>query len=165
MLRWKPIPECQNYSVSDHGNVMNTATGKLLKPIRNSNGYYKVTLAGKQYDIHRLVAQAFVPNPDNLPQVNHKDEDKSSNVYTNLEWVTDSSNMKHGTRGKRAVENGSGIARKIYQYEDGELVGVWASQKFASEFFKLKQTSISRCLSGVYKTAGGYTWSYTLIPE
>ena len=56
MLRWKPIPECQNYSVSDHGNVMNTATGKLLKPIRNSNGYYKVTLAGKQYDIHRLVA-------------------------------------------------------------------------------------------------------------
>ena len=165
MARFTPIPNNEDYLVSDHGDIVNTTTGKKLKPVKNSNGYYKVMLHGKQYDIHRLVAQAYVPNPDNLPQVNHKDEDKASNVWTNLEWVTDSTNMKHGTRGKRAVENGSGIAKTIYQYKDGELVGVWSSQKLVSKVFNLKQTSISRCLNGVYKTAGGYTWSYTLIPE
>ena len=81
---------------------------KILKQIKNKFGYLRVYLyknrKAKCYAIHRLVAQVFIPNPYNLPQVNHKDEDKSNNRVDNLEWCTSFYNNEYGTRKKRWYE-------------------------------------------------------------
>ena len=94
---WKKIEDFENYEVSTWGSVR----GKrgIIKPYENSKGYLKVGLFknGKHHKkrVNRLVAQAFIPNPYNLPQVNHKDGNKLNNSYTNLEWVTDEINKLH----------------------------------------------------------------------
>lgn len=89
------------YQVSTWGRVRNAETGKVLKPYRNRKGYLKIGLLEignkipKKHRINRLVAKAFIDNPNNLPQVNHKDGNKENNSVTNLEWVTDNENKKH----------------------------------------------------------------------
>lgn len=99
---WKEIEGYSNYKVSDKGRVKSlykNGKEKLLKPSKNKNGYLRVTLTKdhkvKHIFIHRLVAQAFLENPDNLPQVNHKDENKENNCIENLEWCTASYNVKY----------------------------------------------------------------------
>jgi hypothetical protein len=89
--------ECQfktNYSISDTGVVTNTKTGTIRLPV-NSDGYSSIMIDKKKYYIHRLVAQCFIPNPLNLPMVNHKDGDKTNNHVSNLEWITDLENKRH----------------------------------------------------------------------
>ena len=85
--------------------------GKILKPVYDKNGYLKVFLCkngkGTYFRVHRLVAKTFIPNPDNLPCVNHKDEDKTNNYPYNLEWCTDEYNKNYGTAIKRRVEKQS----------------------------------------------------------
>jgi len=89
------------YAVSDEGQIRSNRTGLLRKPQSNGegNGYYQViaSVNGIRYylSVHREVAKAFVPNPDNKPEVNHKDLDPSNNFYTNLEWSTKQENMDH----------------------------------------------------------------------
>lgn len=106
--------------------------GKVLSPAKNTNGYFSVCLQGKRFMIHRLVAQAFIPNIDNLPQVNHKDEDKANNSVDNLEWCDNIYNMNYGTRNIRAKEtaikngNWTGLSReewrkKYYQENKDKL--------------------------------------------
>lgn len=111
METWKDIPLYEGkYQVSNLGNVKslqlcngNTTTKreKILKNIIYGNGYYYVCLSKngkvKKYKVNRLVAQAFVPNPKNKPFVNHIDGDKLNNYYKNLEWCTQSENMKHAS--------------------------------------------------------------------
>ena len=98
---WKDIEGWNGkYQVSAWGRVRNAETGNILTPYVNEKGYLKVGLScgnrkTKKYRVNRLVAQAFVPNPYNLPQVNHKDGNKQNNSYTNLEWTTNSINQKH----------------------------------------------------------------------
>lgn len=96
---WKVIPEFPNYEVSSEGRVRNIITGKLLKPEVQFKGYYRVQLYNKNkkrnYRIHRLVAESFIPNINNKPDINHKDCDKSNNCVTNLEWVTWEENNQH----------------------------------------------------------------------
>lgn len=100
--------ECQfktNYSISDTGIVTNTKTG-TRRITSNSDGYKVLTIDKKKYYIHRLVAQCFIPNPFNLPMVNHKDGDKTNNHVSNLEWVTAKENVRHainlyGSTGRR----------------------------------------------------------------
>ena len=93
-----------DYAVSNCGRVKNTKTERILKPVIDQRGYGRVCLftmnRDKRYKVHRLVAQAFIPNPNKLPQVNHKDGNKQNNAVENLEWITNEDNMKH------ANENG-----------------------------------------------------------
>ena len=100
--------EKTNYMVSNLGRVENINTGYVLAPIMNRDGYLLVRLSnkGKQknYLIHRLVAIAFLPNPDNLPQINHINEVKTDNRLINLEWCTNEYNINYGTRTERALE-------------------------------------------------------------
>lgn len=111
---WKDIKGYEGkYQVSNYGSVKTlnyrrTGTARLLIP-KNDKGYLAVGLykngKRKMFLIHRLVAEAFIPNPENLPQVNHIDEDKTNNYVENLEWCTQSYNNNYGTRLKRVSES------------------------------------------------------------
>lgn len=105
---WKKIEGYENYSVSNKGRVRNDKYKRYLNP-QNSNGYLVVRLYNdsnnKIFKVHRLVAIAFLPNPENLSDVNHKDEDKSNNHIDNLEWCTHKYNMKYGTIICRKIKN------------------------------------------------------------
>ena len=100
MEQWKEIPGYNGlYQVSSWGKVRNAETGVVITPYKNEKGYLKIVLYDhgkrKKYRINRLVAQAFVPNPYDYPQVNHKDGNKENNSYTNLEWLTNEMNQEH----------------------------------------------------------------------
>ena len=99
---WKKIEGYEQYSVSDDGQVKNNLTGKLLNQTVDKEGYLMVTLhygKRKWVGVHRLVAQAFIPNENNLPCVNHKDENKMNNTVDNLEWCSVAYNNAYGMRG------------------------------------------------------------------
>ena len=86
----------ENYSVSNLGEVKNDSTGRILKQANHSHGYKNIQIGkGNTKYIHRLVAGAFIPNPENKPEVNHKDGNKQNNNVDNLEWVTSSENKQH----------------------------------------------------------------------
>lgn len=96
------------YEISTWGRVFNTVTGKYMIPQETEKGYLRVDLydfegVRKHHKIHRLVAQAFIANPENKPQINHKDGNKQNNSITNLEWVTDEENKAHRMTMKRRM--------------------------------------------------------------
>ena len=133
---WKPVVGYEgHYQVSNFGRVKSIKFGKeiiLKQHIRR--GYYSVNLSKngilKRYSVHRLVAEAFIDNTDNLPQVNHKDENKQNNVVSNLEWCDSEYNNNYGTRNKRVSEkmtNGK-LSKPVLQYDlEGNLIREWAS--------------------------------------
>lgn len=112
MIEWKQIENFPNYSISNTGIVMNTKKNKQMT-IYTRKGYSIVKLSinnkAKEMKVHRLVANAFIPNPNNFPCVNHKDENKSNNNIDNLEWCTYEYNNSYGTRierqSKSLIEN------------------------------------------------------------
>lgn len=158
---WQKINEFNVYSVSDSGEVRNDRTGKILKQYIDKDGYYRVTLHMDKRrgwrGVARLVAEAFVPNPNNYPVVNHKDENKSNNSADNLEWCTASYNTNYGTRNSRCAEK---MGKKVYQFQGDELVGIWQSTKLAGRVFGISPMNIADCARGVKPSAGGYKWSY-----
>ncbi len=104
---FKPIEGYEQYFITSWGNVYHAPTGKRLIPEQTSKGYLRVHLYNengrKHFKVHRLVANAFIPNPFNLPQVNHIDGNKENNSITNLEWVTDREN-KDAAKALRRTE-------------------------------------------------------------
>lgn len=98
---WKKCKLCTSYLVSTNGEVKHTNSKKILKPRKNKQGYLYVDLSlghrklVKSVLVHRLIAETFIPNPDNKPQVNHKDGNKQNNCVNNLEWVTNQENINH----------------------------------------------------------------------
>lgn len=170
---WKDIAGYEGlYQINNYGDVKslnygNTKKEKILKP-HNNDGYYDVTLykhgKHKQYKIHRLVAQNFIPNPKNKPQVNHKDGNKINNNVNNLEWVTNSENIKHAFKTnlhKKYYGSDHNNAKKIKQYTlEGKFIKEWGSIVEASIYYKTTKENIFSCLKHKSKTAKGYKWEY-----
>lgn len=175
--QWKPIKGHEGaYEVSNLGRVRSldryrkAAYGKIAfirgveVAIRknNTSDYMVVRLSdsGRQVHalVHRLVAQAFIPNPHNLPQVNHKDEDKSNNRADNLEWCDQYYNNHYGTAIERsAVTRG----RKVVQCDlDGNEIARYNSAREAARAIGKSQAAISRACTGEYKSAYGFLWRY-----
>lgn len=158
MEHWKDIPDFeQYYEVSDHGRIRNKTNGHILRQTIGATGYPKVMLAygkRKTINVHRLVAQAFVPNPNNHNVVNHIDEDKTNNNASNLEWCTTQHNVTHGV---------GSLARntKVNQFsKDGKFIKTWDSMKDAEIALGIKYQQVSGCCRGLSNTAGGYIWEY-----
>ena len=125
---WKDIVGYEGcYQVSNLGRVKSLfynikGIEKILKPVKCTNGYLSIHLhkAGKRkcYLSHRLVAEAFIPNPDSLPQVNHKDENITNNIADNLEWCSPKYNANFGSRNKRVAEK---LSKKICCIETNRI--------------------------------------------
>ena len=152
------IEKYPNYTISDKGEIVNINTNKELKPYIRNDGYVIISLSkgGKKYKcyLHRLVAETFIPNPDNLPQVNHKDENKSNNCVSNLEWITPKDNCNYGTRNER---QGLGHSKPIEQYDlEGNFIKEWNSAAQVERDLGFNHSNISKCCLGQQKTAYNY---------
>ena len=162
---WKDIQGYEGmYQVSSHGRVRSFKWNrcKILKTRKDKKGYTVVTLTkhSKNYvpKVHRLVAIAFIPNPNNLPQVNHKDEDKSNNNIDNLEWCTNEYNRNYGTRNERAIKKMIETkGRKIMCITTGEIFNTIAE---ASKKYNLPSSNLINCCKGINRLCGGMEWKY-----
>ena len=156
MEEWKDIQGYEgDYQVSSYGRIKSFKKNKekILKPQMHYKGYEFITLLkngiSKKYKVHRLVAEAFIPNPNNYPVVNHKDENKSNNNVKNLEWCTVSyNNIYNG----KAVKIGKKHNKKVKCVTTNEIFN---SIKEAREYFNIKSmSSISECCNKKRKSAG-----------
>lgn len=164
MEQWKVIIYngiTTNYSVSSFGEVKNNKTNRKLK-LQNQNGYLHCTIsvegAAKRCRVHRLVAQAFIPNKDNRPYVNHIDGNRTHNSVDNLEWVTAQENAQH------SVEQGlrqKGRNRAVIQYTmDGERLLTFQSITEAAKETNSKATKITLCCQRKRRSTNDYQWRY-----
>ena len=178
---WRPVVGYEGlYEVSNTGQVRSLDKydslgvfwiGKLLSKLK-VGGYFMVKLRKdgiqKMCLIHRLVAQSFIPNPLNLPQVNHKDEDKTNNMVDNLEWCDAKYNMNYGTINRRRGESlGYGkdnpYSIPIIQYDkNGEFIKEWDSTMDVERELHIQHSNITKCCKKQlhFKTAGGFIWRY-----
>lgn len=140
-----------------------TIKPRVLKPLHSQGDYCYVHLfdndrTSTNHKIHRLVAKAFVPNTDNLNEVNHIDEDKENNRADNLEWVTHIANCNYGTRNERSAAK---RGRQVEQLTlDGHHVAFYQSASEASQMTGVGRKNINECLRLRTQTAGGYRWKY-----
>lgn len=162
---WKDIKGYEGlYQVSNCGNVRNRTRQITLK--EHKAGYKQVLLfkngKGNMFLVHRLVANAFIPNPLNLPVVNHIDENKKNNNSTNLEWCTVSeNNQKYIENHEKDHGRKISIRTKVGQYTpNGELVKVWENPREIVKQMHMNQWSITECCKGNRHTAYGYKWKY-----
>ena len=156
----------EKYEVSNTGLVRNKTTGQILKPHEDGKGYLRISLSrnNKQVTIkvHRAVAIAFIENPLNLPQVNHKDTDKKNNAVDNLEWISNYDNMQHAIRNglTNHVEYAGRKKRPVIGIKDtGEMVR-FGSLAEASEKCNVSRSNLCNALKGKRNMCGGYRWKY-----
>lgn len=164
---WRDIEGYENlYKVSNLGRVKSLRFGKekILKAIKNNNGYAIIFLRKegntKYYAVHRLVATAFLQNPNNLPQVNHKDEDKMNNRVDNLEFCSAKYNINYGTHNQMVSEsltNNLKTSKKVLCVETGVI---YPSTKQVERELGFANSNISLACNGKYKQAYGFHWRY-----
>ena len=181
---WKDIPGYEGlYKVSNLGNVKSVSprsrlnncqqTELIMKQILSSSGYYHVQLykpgcKASTKLTHILVATSFVENKGNKPQVNHKDGNKTNNVFTNLEWVSRSDNIKHAYQNNLLSSPMKGrygeahpTSKAVNQFSlEGSFIRSWGSISDAARAYNTDPRNICECLSGRNKTCKGFVWKY-----
>jgi len=179
---WIPVPNYEHfYMASAFGRIKSLKSGgmkgKLLTPQKvNSRGYFNVCLCNQgsknMISVHRVIALTFIPNPDNKPEVNHKDGNKTNNEVSNLEWCTGSENMNHAYRTglQKPSENQKtatsdyckdNFSKKVIQFDlNGNIVNEYPSASEAARETGFCQTHISSCCRGKVKTCHNYNFSY-----
>lgn len=167
---WKDVPGYIGlYKVSNYGHVKSIKKQLVLKICGSGNRYKTVALCNgmrKTFRLHRLVAAAFIPNPENKPCVDHIDGDRANNHADNLRWSTRKQNANNPISIERYRK--AGIIQKPYkqlqipvqQLKDGFLIGSYSSIREAERATGIAHTSISRVIRGTLNTAGGYKWKY-----
>ena len=192
---WKDIPEYEGYyqfsslgriksldrEITNINGKVSLRKGKVKAQTIDKGGYQRVNLYKnnifKHCPVHRLVAKAFIPNPENKPEVNHIDGNKLNNCVDNLEWCTKSENQQHAwniglkekarkacsTNGKNNCASNAkkSLSKPILQFDiDNNLIKEWKSIHDAERTLKIANTHISECCRGKAKTAGGYIWKF-----
>ena len=178
---WKDIDGFNGYQVSNLGQVRSinktiiygngityNKNGRILKVALDHKGYLGVRLGRKKTTkVHRLVAETFIPNPENKPQVNHINGVKTDNRIENLEWVTNSENHLHryrflGHKGSMLGKTGKNCpnSKIVLQIKDGQIIAEFCSITEAMNITKINDSGISACCRGERNTAGGFFWKY-----
>lgn len=181
---WRPVVGYEGfYEVSNLGNVRSIAvySYKYKRVIQRRvptikvqetthDGYKRVTLCyygkKKHWMVHRLVALAFIPNQDNLPEVNHRNENTANNYVSNLEWCSRTYNANYGTLPKRIKERmntSHPTAKAVYQYKmDGTFITAYPSLNEAGRAVGLTGNAIQKVCKGKNKSAAGFKWCYAV---
>jgi hypothetical protein len=161
---WKDVSGYEGlYQVSNFGRVkrfFKNGKENFLAGKKDKDGYIEVILSSNQRKkycrLHRLVADAFIPNLENKPQINHKDRNKQNNSADNLEWVTVSENAAHTFATGRKIHR-----RPVVQYaRNMDVVSIWDSIRAAGNALKISEHNINSCCNGKLPTAGGFVWRY-----
>lgn len=178
---WRPIEGFPNYLVSNKGRVYSLPRprydkpnyiqkGRLLSPRLGGHGYYYVGLCDKgnvtTKTVHRLVAEAFLPNPNDFECVNHRDECRVNNFVENLEWCTTAYNVTYGgaIRKRQARFHAIGITKGIEQYDkEGNYIGSFSSVSEAARSIGRKPGGITNCCKGNRNSAYGFVWKYKIV--
>ena len=178
---WKDIAGFEGfYKVSDKGRIYSVERkdsrgqrcgGRILKPKHSRGGYLMVHLYKngkmKAKSVHRLVAEVFLPNPNGLPQVNHRDEVKDNNNVGNLEWCDSKYNINYGTLLERSAQAQSKKVRSV-NVKTGEVLTFNSTREAGRKGYD--QSSVAKACKGAYNTGGGnlyrgYQWSYEVAEE
>lgn len=176
MEEWKDIPGYEGiYQASTHGRIQSLDIwirekngkerlhkGRLLKMYKIHNGYLCVCLqtkgVRKHFLVHRLIALTFIPNPQCLDTVNHKDENKDNNYVDNLEWQTLYQNNRHGTRDDRMRKS---LSKPVLQYTlSGVFMKEFESLAAVKRELGFNASSVNKAARGIYKSSNGYIWKY-----
>ena len=167
---WKTITDFEIYNVSNFGQVMNTNTHKIMK-LNFKGGYNKISLTNnkirKSMFVHRLVALAFIENPENKSDVNHKDKDKINNHISNLEWMTRKENNIHRCKDTIITTNKNKSINRVNKntneiletYNSIEDAAIWALNNNLTKNTHNGRNSIGNCITGLSKISYGFKWT------
>ena len=159
---WRQVIEHPNYEVNEFGQIRHKKRKQILSPRSNNGGYqyvnFKVDGKNTNFAVHRIVANAFIPNPNGYTEINHKDYDKTNNCVENLEWVNSSQKKRHAYLKK---ENHESRGKSVNQYtKDGIYIKTFNTVSEAAIEMGCCVAAISNCCLGRTKTSQGYRWSF-----